>query len=180
MFPHFFNRKGSWNIRIFTVSACCRSQQNCCSQFNSVQLLSCVQLFAIPWTAERQASLSITNPQNLLKLMSIEWVMPSKHLILCDPLLFLPSIFPSIRIFSKESVLHISWPKYWSFNFSINLPMNIQDWFPWGLTGLSPCIPRDSQESSPTPQLKSVNSSALSFLHGLTSIHDHWKNHSLD
>ena len=89
-------------------------------QFSSVQTLSRVQLFATPWTTARQASLSITNSQSLLKLMSIEWVMPSNHLILCRPLLLLPSIFPSIRVFSNESALLIRWPKYWSFSFNIN------------------------------------------------------------
>ena len=87
-----------------------------------VQWLSGVQLFATPWTAASQASLSITNPQSLLKLMSIELVMPSNHLILCHPLLLSPSIFPSIRVFSKESVLHIRWPKCWSFSFNIGPP----------------------------------------------------------
>ena len=89
-------------------------------QFSSVQLLSHVQLFATPWTAACQASLSIANSQNLLKLMSIESVMPFNHLILCHPLLLLPSIFPSIRVFSDESALCIRWPKYWSFSFSIS------------------------------------------------------------
>ena len=88
-------------------------------QFSSVQLLSHVQPFTNPWTPACQASLSITSSQSLLKLMSIESVMPSNHLILCLPLL-LPSIFPSIRVFSNESVLLIRWPKYWSFNFSIS------------------------------------------------------------
>ena len=88
-----------------------------CSLFSSVQSLSRVQLFATPWTAARQASLSMTNCWSLLKFKSIELVMPSNHLILCRPLL-LPSIFPSIRAFSKESVLHIRWPKYWSFSIS--------------------------------------------------------------
>ena len=92
---------------------------------------ACVQLFATPWTAACQAFLSITNSRSLLKLMSIESVMPSNHLILCRPLLLLPSIFPSISVFSNESVLPIRWPKYWSF-----LPKNIQDLFPLGLTGL--------------------------------------------
>ena len=92
-------------------------------QFSSVQLLSHVRLFATPWTAARQASLSITNSRSLLKLKSIESVMPSNHLILCHPLLLLPSIFPSIRVFSNETVLHIRWPKYWSFSFSIS-PFN--------------------------------------------------------
>ena len=94
-------------------------------QFSSVQSLSHVRLFVTPWTASRQASLSITNSQSLLKLMSIESVMPSNHLILCHPLLLLPSIFPSIRVFSNESALHIRWPKYWSFSFNIS-PSNEQ------------------------------------------------------
>ena len=87
---------------------------------SSVQLLSRVWLFAIPWAAARQASLSITNSKSLPKLMSIESVMPSNHLILCHPLLLLPSIFPSIRVFSNESVLLIRWPNYWSFSYSIS------------------------------------------------------------
>ena len=86
----------------------------------SVQLLSHFRFFATPWTAARQASLSITNSRNFLKLISIESVMPSNHLILSCPLLFLPSIFPSIRVFFNESSLHIRWPKYWSFSFSIS------------------------------------------------------------
>ena len=89
----------------------------------SVQLLSCVRLLVIPWTVAHQASLSITNSRSLLKLMSIESVMPFNHLILYRPLLLLPSIFPSIRVFSNESVLHIRWPKYWSFSFSVS-PFN--------------------------------------------------------
>ena len=89
-------------------------------QFNSVQLLSQVQLFVTPWAIARQASLSITNFWSVLKLMSIESVMPSNHLILCRPLLLLPSIFPSIRVFSSESALPIGWSKYWSFSFSIS------------------------------------------------------------
>ena len=152
--------------------------------FSSAQLLSRVQLFATPWTAACQASLTITISRSLLKLMSIDLVMPSNHLILGCPLLLLPSIFPSIRVFSNESVLHIRWPKYGSFSFSIS-PSNeysglISFRMHW-LVG-SPCSPRDSQESSPTPQFKSINSLVLSFLYSptLTSIHDYWKNHSLD
>ena len=130
-----------------------------------------------------QASLSITNSRSLLKLMSIELVMPSNLLILCRPLIFLPSVFPSIRVFSSESVLHIRWPKYWSFGFNIS-PSNEHP----GLISFRmdhpkgfPYCPRDSQESSPTPQLKSINSSALSLYDPtLTSIHDYWKNHSFD
>ena len=88
--------------------------------FSSVQSLSCVQLFGTPWTVVCQASLSITNSQSLLKLMSIKSVMPSNHLILYLPLLLLPSIYPSIRVFSKELALRIRWPKYWSFSFNIS------------------------------------------------------------
>ena len=151
-------------------------------QFSSVQSLSRVQLFATAWIAARQASLSITNSQSLLKLMPIESVMPSNHLILCRPLLLLPSIPPSIRVFSSESTLRMRWPKYWSFSFSIS-PSNEHP----GLTyfrmdWLDLLAVQGTLESSPTPQFKSSNSSALSFLHSptLTSIHDHWKNHSLD
>ena len=97
------------NIRLNTIKV----------RLSSVQLLSHVQLFATPWTAARQASLSITNSQSSPKPMSVESVMPSNHLILCRPL-FLPSIFPSIRVFSNESALHIRWPKYWSFSFNIS------------------------------------------------------------
>ena len=89
------------------------------TNISSVQLLSRVQLFATPWITARKASLSINNSQSLSKLTSIELVMPSSHLILCRPLLILPSIFPSIRVFSNESALHIRWPKYWSFSFNI-------------------------------------------------------------
>ena len=105
------------------------------ARFSSVQSLSPVWLFATPWTAACQASLSITDSQNVLKLMSIASVMPSNHLILCCPLLLLPSIFPSIRVFFSESVLYIRWPKYWSFSFSISPSLNIQDWFHLGWTG---------------------------------------------
>ena len=90
------------------------------SQFSSVQSLSRVRLSATPWTAARQASLSITNSWSLLKLLSVESVMPSNHLILCHPLLLPPSIFPSIRVFSNESVLYIRWPKYWTFSLNIS------------------------------------------------------------
>ena len=96
-------------------------------QFSSVQLLSCVQLFVTPWTAVCQASLSIINSQSLLKLMSIESVMPSHHLILCHSLLLLPSIFPSIRVFPNESILHIRWPEYGASASASVFPMNIQD-----------------------------------------------------
>ena len=101
---------------------------------SSVQLLSHVQLFATPWTAAHQASLSITNSRSLLKIMFFESVMPSNHLILCCPLLLPPSIFPSIGVFLNESALRIRWPKYWVSASTSVLPMNIQDWFPLGWT----------------------------------------------
>ena len=104
--------------------------------FTVVQSTSHVRLFATPWTRARQASLSLTISWSLSKFMSIKLVMPSNHLILCHLLLLLPSIFPSIRVFSNESVLGTRWPKYWSFSFSISLSKHIQSWFPLGLTGL--------------------------------------------
>ena len=104
-------------------------------QFSSVQSLSHVWLFVTPWTAAHQASLSITNSRSLLKFISIESVKPSNHLILCHPLLLLPSISPSIRVFSNESVLSIRWPNIGVSASTSVLPMNIQDWFPLGLTG---------------------------------------------
>ena len=151
-------------------------------RFSSVQSLSCVRLFGTPWTAVHQASLSI-NSQSPPKPMSIESVMPSNHLIICHPLLLLSSIFPSIRVFSNESTLRMRWPNYWSFSLSVS-PSNEHPGlisFRMALVG-SPCSPGDSQESSPTSQFKSINSSVLSFLYGptLTSIHDYWKNHSFD
>ena len=130
------------------------------------------------WSHECQTSLSFTNSQSLPKLMSIKLVMPSNHLILCHPLLLLPSIFPSIQVFSNaKSQLFASGEV--SASTSV-LPMNTQGWSD-GLVG-SPCSPRDSQESSPTTQFKSNNSSVLSFLYSptLTSIHDHRNNHTLD
>ena len=153
------------------------------SQCSSVQSLSHVQLFATPWIAARQASLSITNSRSSLRLTSIESVMPSSHLILCRPLLLLPPIPPSIRVFSNESTLRMKWPKYWSFSFSIipskEIPGPISFRMDW-LDLLA--VQGTLQESSPKPQFKSINSLALSFLHSptLTFIHDHWKNHSLD
>ena len=104
-------------------------------QFSSVQSLSPVQLFATPWTAAHQASLSITKYRNLLKLMSIELLIPSNRLILCQPLLLPPSIFPSNRVFSNESALRIRWPKYWSFSFNISPSNEYSVLLPLGLTG---------------------------------------------
>ena len=153
--------------------------------FSSVQFnLSVVSnSLQTPWTAAYQASLSITNSRSLLKLVSTELVMPSNHLILCHLLLLPPSIFPSIRVFSNESVLRIRWLKYWSFSISPSneysseysglIPFRM-DWLDLAVQG--------TRDSSPSPQFKSINSSVLSFLYSptLTSILDHWKKHSLD
>ena len=126
-------------------------------------------------------SLPFTVSQSLLKFMSIESVIQSNNLILCRPLLLLPSIIMSIRVFSNVSVLHIRWPKYWSFNFNIS-PSNEYSGLISFRTDLISLHPRDSQESSSTPQFKSINSLVLSLLYGpaRTSIHDYWKNHSFD
>ena len=123
-----------------------------------------------PWTAAGQASLSITNSWSLLKLMSIESVMPSNHLILCCPLLLLPSIFPSIRVFSSESFLPIGWPKYWSFSFSISPSNEYSGLISFRIDGLELLA---VQGVSQAPQFKSINSSVLSFLYSptLTSLH---------
>ena len=151
-------------------------------QFSSVQSLSHVQHFVTPWTAACQASLSTDNSWSLLKLMSIESVMPSNNLIPGHPLLILPSIFPNIKVFSNESVLCISWPKYWSFSFSISPSNERPGRSPLGWTGWISLQSKGLSESSPTPQFKSINSLALSFLYSptLTSIYDYWKNRSLD
>ena len=147
----------------------------------SLQWLSRVQLFVTPWTTALQASLSITNSQSLPKLMSTESVMPSNHLILCRPLLLLPSIFSSIRVFSNESVLHIRWPKYWSFSFSISPSwMNIQDWSPLEWTGWISLQSKGLARvfSNITVQKHQFLSTQLTWF--LTSMHNYWKNHSFD
>ena len=136
---------------------------------NSVQSLSCVQLFATPQTAACQFSLFITNSLSLLKLTSIESVMPSKHLILCHPLLLLPSILPSIRVFSNESVLRIRWPKYCSFSFSISPSNEYSGLVSFRMDWLDLLAVQGTlKESSPTPQFKSINSLAFSFLYSPT------------
>ena len=147
-----------------------------------IQSLSRVQLFVTPWTAAHQASLSITLFWSLLKLMSIESVMPSNHLIFCWPLLLQTSVFPSIRVFSNESLLPIRWPKYWSFSFSISPSNEYSRLITFGIDWFDLLAVQGTQESSPAPQFESINSSALSLFYGpaLTSIHDYWKNHSLD
>ena len=144
----------------------------CMIAMSWVQLLSRVWLSATPWTAEHQAFLSITNSRSLLKLMFTELVMTSNHLILCCPLLLLPSILPSIRVFFKhQGQFFPSGGQSIGVSASVSVfPMMPPRWFPLGLVG-SPCSPRDSQESSPKPQFKSINSSALSFLYNSTLIH---------
>ena len=151
-------------------------------QFSSVQSLSCVQLFATPWTAACQASLSITNSRSSLKLTSIESVMPSSHLILCHPLFLLPPIPPSLRVFSNESILHMRWPKYWSFSFSISpskehrgLISFRMDWL--DLLAVQGTLKSLLQHHSSKAYI--LRHSAF-FIVQLTSIHDYWKNHSLD
>ena len=144
--------------------------------------VSRVQLFATPWTAAYQASLFITNSWSLLKLMSIESVMPSNHLILCHPFLLLSSVLPSIRVFFSESVLCSRWPKYWSFSFSDSPSSQYSGLISFRMDWLDLLAVQGTQESSPTPQFKSITSSVLSFLYSttITSIHDYWKNHSFD
>ena len=142
----------------------------------SVQSLSHVQHLATLWIAACQASLSNTNSQSLLKFMSIELVMLSNHLILCHPLLLLPSIFISIRVFSNESAFCIRWPKYWSFSLSISLSNEYSGLISFRIDWFDLLTVQDSQVSFPKPLLKSINSLVLSFLYGptLTSIHDYW------
>ena len=125
------------------------------------------------------ASLSITNTWSLLKLVSIELVMPSNHLILCHPLLLLPSIFPSIRVFSNESAIHVRWPKYWSFSFNISPSNKHPGLISFSMDRLDLHAIQGTLKSSPTPQFKSINSTALSFLCSptLTSVYDYWKNY---
>ena len=152
-------------------------------QFSLFQSHSCVQLFATPWTAACQASLSFTYSRSLPKLKSIESVMPSNHLILCHPLLLLPAIFPSIMVFSNESALPIRWPKYWSFSFSISPSNEHPGPISFRMDWLDLLVVQGTLKSLlPTPQFKRISSSVLSFLYSsiLTSIHDYWKNHSLD
>ena len=146
-----------------------------------VQLLSCVRLFAPPWTAACQASQSFTIGQSLLKLMSIELMMPTNHRILHHPLLLLPSIFPIIRVFSNESVLHIMWPEYWSFSFSISPSNEYSGLISFRMDWFELLAVQGTLQSSPTPQFKNIHS-ALKLIYGrnLTSIHDYWKNHSFE
>ena len=161
-------------------------------EFSSIQPLSCVQLFATPRTAARQASLCITNSRSPPKPMSIESVMPSSHLILCCPLLLLPPILPSIRVFSNESALHIRWPKYWSFSFKISstsehpgLIASRMDWLDLlAVQGtLKSLLQHHSSKASILQHsaffVVQLSHPYMTSSPTLTSIHDHWKNHSL-
>ena len=150
-------------------------------QFSSVQLLSRVRLFVTPWTAARQASLSITNSWSLLNLMSIESMMPSNHIILCRPLLPLPSIFHSIRVFSNESVLGIRWPKYWSFSFNISASNEYSGLISLRIDGLISLQSKGlSRVFSNTTVEKHQFFGSQLYSPILTSIWDSWENHSFD
>ena len=153
-------------------------------QFSSVQSLSCVRLFAPPWTEAHQASLSITNSQSLLKLMTIKSVMPSNHFILCHPLLLLPSIFPSIRVFSNESVLRIRWPKDWSFSFSVSPSNEYSGLISFRMDWLDLLVVQGTlksllqNHSSKESILQCSAFFIVQLSHPYTTIA--WKNHSLD
>ena len=183
----FHKSKTIWKLRVYLNKNKFKiiAKKICLVQFSSVQFSRSVVSDSL-WPHESQAcqaSLSITNFQSSLRLTSIESVMPSSHLILCCPLLLLPPIPLSIRVFSHESTLRIRWSKYWSFSFSIIPSKEIPGLISFRMDWLDLLAsPRDSQESSPAPPFKSINSSALGLLHSptLTSIHDHRKNHSLD
>ena len=153
-------------------------------QFSSVQLSRSVVSDSLQPHGPQHARLSCLSPTPRAYSNSCpsNQETPSNHLILCCPLLLPPSIFPSLRVFSNESVHCIRWPKYWSFSFNISPSNEYSGLISFRILVGSPCSPRDSQESSPTPQFKSINSLILSFLYSptLTSIHDYWKNHSLD
>ena len=165
------------------MHSCCLKIKICCTpQFSSVQTLSHVRLYMTPWIAACQAFLSITNSLSSPRLTSIESVMPSSHLILCHPLLLLPQIPPSIRVFSNEPTHRMRWPKYWRFSFSIIPSKEIPGLISFRMDWLDLLAVQGTLKSSSTPQFKGINSSVLSLLHSptLTSIHDHRKNHSLD
>ena len=139
--------------------------------------LTLVSDSATPWTRAHQASLSFTLSLNLLKLMPVESMMPSNHLIFCHSLFLWPSIFLSIRVFSNKLPLHIRWPKYWSFSFSISPSNEYSGLISFRIKWFDLLAIQGTQESSPAPQFESINSSALGLLYGptLTSIHDYWK-----
>ena len=151
-------------------------------KFSSVQSLRHVWLFETPWTVACQASLSITNSQSLLKLMPIESVMPSNHLIICRPLLLLSSVFSRIRVFSSESALCIKWPKYWSFSFNISTSNEYSGLISFKIGWFVILDIQWTLKSLLQHQFKSINYLALSFLYSptLISIHDYWENHNFN
>ena len=149
-------------------------------QFSSVQPLSHVPLFVSPWTAACEASLSITNSRSLLKLMSIESVMPSSHLILCRPLLLLTPIPPSIRVFSNESVLHIRWPRYWSFSFSISPSNEYSELISFRMDWLDFLAIQETLKSLLQHHSSKASILRYSAFFIVTSIHGYWKKHSFD
>jgi len=157
----------TWNVRSMNQG-----------KFSSVQLLSHVWFFATPWTAARQASLSITNSQSLLKLMSTELVMPSNHLIFCCLLLLLPTIFPSIRVFSNESVLRIRWPKYWSFSFSVRPSNEYSGLISFRIDSLDLLEVQGTLKSLLQHQSSkaSILQCSAFFIVQLSHPHDYWKN----
>ena len=167
------NHQKEWNKSIYVLTV---------NQFSSVQSLSRVRLFATPWIAARQASLSITNSQSSLRLTSIESVMPSSHLILGRPLLLLPSNPPSIKVCSSESTLRMRWPKYWSFSFSISPSSEYSGLISFMIDWFNLLAVQGTLKSSPASQFESISSSALSLIYGplLTLVHDYWKNQSFD
>ena len=148
-------------------------------QFSSVQSHNRIRLFATPWTAAGQTFLSITNSRSSLKLVSIELVMPSSHLVLCCPLSLFPSIFPSIRVFSNKSAHYSRWPKYWSFTSASVPPINIQGWFSIGSTRWISLQSKGLSGVFISTIMWSISSLELSFLYGptLISVHDYWKDH---
>ena len=168
-------------VPCFSKHICFLSVYNKLPQ-TSVQSLSRVQLIVTPWSAAHQASLSITNSRSSLKLMSIDLVMPSNHLILCHPLLPLPSIFPSIRVFSKELALHNRWPQYCSFSFSLSPSNEYSGLISFRIDWLDFLAVKGTLKSLLQQHSSKSYSSALSFLYNptLTSIHDYWKNHGFD
>ena len=174
--PLFFEMAHTlWNVFLLMPLCLTRCPILCLWNVSSAQLLSCVQLIVTPWTAACQISLSITNSQSLLKLRSIELVMPSNHLIPCFPLLLLPSIFPSIRVFCSESVLCIRGPNYWSFSFSISLSNGYSGLTSFRIDWLDLLTAQGTLKS--LLQHHSSSTLALSFLFSpsLTFIHDYWK-----
>ena len=177
------NKEISLYTHILSTGLLCASSRWSTIQFSSVQSLSHVRLFVTPWTTAHQASLSITNSQSLLKLIFIELVIPSNHLILCLSLLLLPSIFPSIRVFSNESVLHSRWPKYWSFGFNISTSNGYSGLISFRMGWLDLLVVQGTLKSP----LQHHSSEASILQHSVFFIgqisdayHDYWKNHSFD